>query len=153
MSDELSFSFRCKIDADVGDVFNAITDPAKISRYFTDGASEPMAAGKTVMWRFGDFELDVQVEELVENERLVCNWPASNSVGYRTQFTFEFEAVGGSATAIAVSERGWKNDQAGIDSAMGQCSGWTHFFASLKSYLEHGTPMKAFYLEHAAEAA
>ena len=38
-------------------------------------------------------------------------------------------------------------DKAAI-STFEQCSGWTHFFASLKARLEHGVDLKDFYCAH-----
>ena len=140
----LSFSLRCIIDRPLDVVFEAITDRSAISTYFTDDASAGLEVGRTVFWRFGDVEVDVVVEEVIRNRRIVCNWPASNDVGYRTRFVFDFETLNG-GTRILVSESGWRPDQAGIDSAFDQCSGWTHFFASLKARLEHDVNLKRFY--------
>ncbi len=141
---ELSFSFHCIIDRPVDEVFTAITKRETISTFFTDDASAGLEAGKTVFWRFGDVEVDVCVEEVIPNRRIVCNWPASGDVGYRTRFVFDFEALNG-GTRISVNESGWRRDQAGIDSAFDQCSGWTHFFASLKARLEYDVDLKRFY--------
>ena len=99
------------------------------------------------MWRFGDLEIDVHVEEIVPGERIGCNWPACNDVGYRTRFVFAFEPRG-EGTKVLVSESGWRSDGEGIASAFEQCSGWTHFFASLKARLEHGFDLKDFYCAH-----
>ncbi len=144
---ELGFEFCCVIDAAVDEVFAAITDRAAISTFFTNASSASLEAGKTVLWRFGDLEIDIHVEEVVPDERIVCSWPASNDVGYRTRFVFAFEAQD-EGTKILVSESGWRPDGEGIASAFEQCSGWTHFFASLKARLEHHVDLKGFYCAH-----
>ena len=144
---ELSWEFCCVIDAPVDKVFTAITDKAAISTFFTDASSASLEAGRTVLWRFGDLEIDVHVEEVVRDERIVCNWPACNDVGYRTRFAFAFEPHG-EGTKVVVSESGWRSDAEGTASAFEQCSGWTHFFASLKARLEHGVDLKDFYCAH-----
>ena len=118
----LGFTFTCLINASVDRVFNTIVDQAAISTFFTDASSGPLATDTTVLWRFGDLEIDVQVEEVVPNQRIVANWPASNDVGYRTKFSFTFEPHGDSTT-VHVSESGWRADSAGIASAFDQCSG------------------------------
>ena len=142
--EELSFSFRCVIDRPVAEVFDAVTGRTAISTYFTDDASAGLEAGRTVIWRFGDVEVDVAVEDVIRYRRIVCTWPACNDVGYRTRFVFDFEALNG-GTRISVSESGWRPDRDGIDSAFDQCSGWTHFFASLKARLEYDVDLKRFY--------
>lgn len=141
---DLSFSFRCIIIRPVDEVFSAVTERAAISTFFTDDASAGLEPGKTVFWRFGDVEVDVCVEEVIPDRKIVCNWPASGGVGYRTRFVFDFEAQT-DGTRILVSESGWRRDRAGIDSALDQCSGWTHFFASLKARLEYDADLKRFY--------
>ena len=75
---------------------------------------------------------------------------ASNEVGYRTRFSFTFESHG-DGTTVLDSESGWRADSAGIASALDQCSGWTHFFASLKARLEHNVDLKHFYLDEETE--
>ncbi len=143
---DLGFTFTCIIDAPVERVFTAITDQHAISTYFTDASSGPLAQGTTVIWRFGDLEIDVQVEEVIPNQRIVCNWPAARGVGHRTQFSFTFQAQGDS-TVVQVTETGWRRDDPGLASAFDQCSGWTHFFASLKARLEHNVNLKHFYFD------
>ena len=140
----LGFTFTCLINASVDRVFNTIADQAAISTFFTDASSGPLTTGSTVIWSFGDLEIDVHVEEAVPNQRIVANWPASQDVGYRTRFSFTFESHGESTT-VHVSESGWRNDGPGIVSAFDQCSGWTHFFASLKARLEHNVNLKHFF--------
>ena len=140
----LGFTFACVIQAPVDTVFNTIADQAAISTFLTDVSSGPLVAGSTVIWTFGDVEIDVHVEEAVPNQRIVANWPASQDVGYRTRFSFTFESHGESTT-VHVSESGWRDDGPGIISAFDQCSGWTHFFASLKARLEHNLDLKHFF--------
>ncbi|MDE2767838.1 MAG: SRPBCC domain-containing protein [Chloroflexota bacterium] len=143
--EDLAFTFTCHINAPVHQVFTAITDQHAISTFFTDASSGPLTTGATVLWRFGDLEIDVQVEEVVLNRRIVCNWPAAGKVDYRTTFTFTFDSHG-DTTVIHVSETGWSPDAPGLASVFDQCSGWTHFFASLKARLEHNVDLKHFYV-------
>ena len=142
----LGFTFACVIQAPVDTVFTTIADQAAISTFFTDASSGPLVMGSTVIWTFGDLQIDVHVEEVVPNQRIVANWPASQDVGYRTRFSFTFESHGESTT-VHVSESGWRDDGPGIVSAFDQCSGWTHFFASLKARLEHNVDLKHFYAD------
>ncbi len=141
---DLAFTFTCIIEAPVDTVFTAITGQHAISTYFTDASSGPLAEGTTVIWRFGNLEIDVHVEEVLPNHRIVCNWPAAGNVDYRTTFTFTFDSRG-DTTLIHVSETGWRADAPGLASAFDQCSGWTHFFASLKARLEHNVHLKHFF--------
>ena len=142
----LGFTFTCVINAPVERVFTTITDQQAISTFFTDASSGPLPTGATVHWRFDelDIDVDVHVEQVIPNQRIVCNWPAAGDVDYRTTFTFTFESHGDSTT-VHVHETGWRRDDPGFASAFDQCSGWTHFFASLKARLEHNVNLKHFY--------
>jgi len=52
---ELKFKVAARIARPVGEVFEAITDPAKLSRYFTTGgAQRRLETGATVTWSFHD---------------------------------------------------------------------------------------------------
>ena len=142
----LGFTFACVIHAPVDRVFNTIADQAAISTFFTDASSGSLVTGTTVLWTFGDLRIDVDVEEVIPNQRIVANWPACQDVGYRTRFSFTFESHG-DTTTVHVSETGWRRDGAGLVSAFDQCSGWTHFFASLKARLEHNVNLKHFFVD------
>ena len=148
---DLGFTFTCIIDATVERVFHTITDQHAISTFFTDHSSGPLTTGATVHWHFDelDIDVDVQVEEVIPNQRIVCNWPAARGVGHRTQFSFTFQP-NGNGTAIHVTESAWRRDDAGLASAFDQCSGWTHFFASLKARLEHNVNLKHFFADEDA---
>ena len=143
---DLGFTFTCVINAPVDKVFTTITNQAAISTFFTDASSGPLTTGATVMWTFGNLRIDVQIEQVIPNRRIVCNWPAAGDVDYRTTFTFTFQSHGQSTT-VHVSESGWRRDAPGLASAFDQCSGWTHFFASLKARLEHNVNLKHFYAD------
>ena len=143
----LGFTFTCRINAPVHRVYTAIADQHAISTYFTDASSGPLATGRTVDWHFGELTIDVNVQvQAIPNRRIVGNWPAAGNVGYRTTFTFTFQP-NGDATIVHVAETGWRRDTPGIDSAFDQCSGWTHFFASLKARLEHNVDLKNFHID------
>jgi len=68
-----TFQVQLKIRKPVGEVFDAVADPKKLSGYFVQAASGPLEAGKTVMWRFAEVpgEHDVIVREVVKNEHIV----------------------------------------------------------------------------------
>ena len=143
----LGFTFTCLINASVDRVFNTITDRAAISTFFTDASSGALNPGSTVLWRFGDLEIDLDVEEAVPNQRIVANWPASQDVGFTAPDSALRSNHTAKSTTVLVSESGWRDDGPGLVSAFDQCSGWTHFFASLKARLEHNVDLKHFYAD------
>ena len=93
----MAFKFQVfgKIARPVATVFNAVTDPAELSSYFTTGgASAPLREGTTVYWDFADFpgKFPVNVTRVVPNERIELSWE-SGERGYDTQVVMTFEAI------------------------------------------------------------
>jgi uncharacterized protein YndB with AHSA1/START domain len=78
---ELKFSEYAKIRKPVAEVFAAVVDPAKLSKYFTTGgASAPLVEGATVTWDFADFPgaFPVRVRQVVPNRSIVLEWQAAD---------------------------------------------------------------------------
>ncbi|WP_263118614.1 SRPBCC domain-containing protein [Cellulomonas sp. RIT-PI-Y] len=145
---ELSFAVSGRIGRPVQQVYEAVADPAQLSRYFTTGGARGrLVAGETVTWAFHDFPGDVPVHvvEADAPHRIVVRWgseEAADGSGY-TVTTFEFEPVdGGTRTLLTISESSWRATPSGATSAFGNCEGWTSMLNALKAWLEHGVVLR-----------
>ena len=138
------FQVQLKIQKPVAEVFDAVVDPKKISGYFVQNASAPLVAGTTVKWRFAEVpgEHDVVVREVVQNERLVLEWGASEG-GYNTRIEMAFKPLDAGNTMVQVSEAGWRDDAKSIANSYGNAGGWMHMMLCLKGYLEYGINLRA----------
>jgi uncharacterized protein YndB with AHSA1/START domain len=126
-----------------GEVFAAITDPSKMSTYFTSAASGPMRSGATVAWEFADVgaKLSVDVVDVDEGSGLIVfDWSAA---GPKARVTIRVTADDATTTTVAIKEAAFAPDDEGVKQAMGQTAGWTHFLCSLKAYLHHGVSLRA----------
>lgn len=123
------------------DVFDAIVDPARMSRYFISRGSGPMRAGTTVEWEFADVGAKVLVDviEIEENRRIVYEFAAT---GPKTRVTIELKPDDPGATLVAINEAGWSMGPEGVSRAMGQTAGWTYFLCCLKAYLQYGINLR-----------
>jgi uncharacterized protein YndB with AHSA1/START domain len=124
----------------VSEVFAAIVDPAKMSKYFISGASGPMKAGTTVTWDFADvgvMGIPVEVIEVEEGRTIV--YEAGNP---RTRTTIRVTSDDPDATVVTVNEAKFPLDEEGVNRALGQTGGWTFFLACLKAYVEHGINLR-----------
>ncbi|MBL4858588.1 MAG: SRPBCC domain-containing protein, partial [Erythrobacter sp.] len=77
---QVNFRVSGRIAKPVAEVFEAVADPEKLSRYFTTGGAEGrIEPGATVTWDFHDFPgaFPVEVIEVVPNEKIVLEWDAS----------------------------------------------------------------------------
>lgn len=137
----LRFTIRQRINRPVEQVFDAVADHEKMSRYFITDSSGPMRAGETVKWRWGDISSDTTVEQIVPNTLIVLRWEAYK-VDYQTTCRFEFTQSSDGSTTVTVTEEGWNNDRRGLESAFEHAGGWQHMLLCLKAWLEHGTDLR-----------
>ena len=126
-----------RIGRPVADVFEAWVDPGKMAGYFISKGSARMEPGKTVRWSWddhGDAQLDIDVQSVEPDRKLVFRWSAS---GVPTKVSVEFRQESEGATHVTVCDDGWEADAEGIARYGEQMQGWVHMLVSLKAYLEY----------------
>lgn len=140
----LTFNVQLKIRKPVAEVFDAVVNPAKLSRYFVSEASGPLVAGQTVGWSFTESPgpHPVTVEEVVANERIVLHWGAADG-DYLTRVEMSFLPLEGDETMVQLSESGWNETEAGQSASYDNCGGWMHMACCMKAYLEYGINLRA----------
>ena len=142
-----------RIARPVHEVFEAVVDPGKLSRYFTTGAGTRgrLEAGATVTWDFHDFpgSFPVKVLEVVPDKKIVLMWPSNDDAAEGQAFaphdnrvTFEFEGLEDGRTLVTITEDGWSETPKGTKQAMGTTEGWTGMLAALKVWIEHGINLR-----------
>lgn len=152
---ELKFHVAARIAKPVSEVFEAVVDPAKLTCYFTTGgAVGRLETGATVTWDFHDYPgaFPVEVVEVVRNRKIILLWEANEGVpagddpvvnaGYKTEVTMEFEALDDGRTLVSISERGWRETEAGLNASYGNCQGWMQMLCALKAWLEYGINLR-----------
>lgn len=154
---ELKFQVQMKTQRPIEEVFDAIYNPEKLSKYFTTGgAIGSLDSGKTVKWGFGDFKdgekFNVKVEAMEKNKLIVLSWPAhetkkayehdSDQSTYNTHTEFHFEKLGENETLVKISEGGWKPTQEALNGSYMNCQGWMNFVCCLKAWLEYGINLR-----------
>ncbi|WP_353114901.1 SRPBCC domain-containing protein [Microbacterium sp.] len=144
----LSFSVSGRVGRPRAEVYEAVADPAQLSRYFTTGGARGrLEAGADVSWDFADFpgRFPVTVVEAVPHESIVIEWdaaPGSNESG-RTRTTFAFSSIDDDTrTLVTITEESWNATGAGAKSAFGNCEGWTGMLAAMKVWVEHGINLR-----------
>lgn len=136
---------QLKIQKPVAEVFDAVVKPEKLSSYFVQAASGPLAEGKTVKWRFAEVpgEHDVMVRKVVANERIELEFPAALGSASSTAVEMVFKPIDKSNTMVQINESGWPSDAAGLEAAMGNAGGWMHMMCCLKARLEYDINLRA----------
>jgi len=151
---ELKFRVAGRIAKPVSEVFEAVIDPAQLSRYFTTGGAKGrIETGATVTWDFHDFPgaFPVKVVDVVKDKKIVLQWAANEAnrmeadtagAGYDTTVTMTFEPVDGNRTLVTISEEGWRETEGALKASYGNCEGWTGALCAMKVWLEHGINLR-----------
>jgi len=125
----------------VAEVFQAIVNPDKLSKYFVSNASAPLAAGQQVTWTFADVdvELSPEVEVVERNSRIVFTWEAS---GQKARVEIELSRYDERSTKIHIVESAFPMSEEGVQRALQQAKGWTDFIDCMRAYLEFGVRLR-----------
>ncbi len=155
---DLKFRVAARIAKPVEEVFEAVADPAKLSEYFTTGGAQGrLETDTTVTWDFHDYPgaFPVEVVEVVENEKIVLKWEASEgephnvegsdskAADYMTTVTMTFTGLDDGRTLVEIKEEGWRENQGALDASYGNCQGWAQMLCALKIWIEHGINLRA----------
>ena len=156
----MRFTVQTRIQKPVNEVFDAVYNPNKLTKYFTTGEADgPLDEGKTVMWSFTDNGVKippfpVKVKKVVRNKLIQFSWDASEGVydsktgqmpagaGYDTVVEMSFEPLNANATLVKIVEGKWRPTEAGLQGSYGNCQGWTCMSTCLKAYLEYGINLR-----------
>jgi len=125
----------------VKEVFEAIVDPAKMSNYFISKGSGRMEEGKTIIWRFPEFEEEfpVRISKIEKDNYISYYWDID---GKELLVEMTLTPKGSNATLVTITEKSMENNEAGIKWLKGNTEGWANFLACLKAYLEYGINLR-----------
>lgn len=146
----MAYEFRvnARMGKPVAEVFDAVVNPKKLSGYFVTtggGAGAPLVEGTTVLW-WGDIQ--VQVETVEKDSRIVFRWdaqPAKGEAAYKTKVEMRFEALDDGGTMVTISEGVWHANENGLKMSYLNCEGWTQMLCCMKAFLEYGINLREGY--------
>lgn len=124
------------------EVFPAIVDPAKMSNYFISWGSDKMEEGRSLTWKFPEFDdtVPVNVDKVIQNDLISYYWNGPD--GKKLLVEIKLEHRDGNDTLVKITEKSMPNNEAGIKWLMGNTEGWANFLACLKAYLEYGINLR-----------
>jgi len=145
--DMLEVKAELQILKPASDVFEAIVDPAWMTNYFISESSGRLEPGKTVTWKFPEFEarFPVRTGNMEKDKYISFYWDADN-----VELFVEMILSPGKdgATIVTITEKSMKNDEAGIKWLLGNTAGWANFLACLKAWLEYGINLRKGAFDH-----
>ncbi len=140
--EQLEVKAALQIGRPENEVFEAIVNPEKMKNYFIAQSSGTMEEGKTVYWRFPEFEMEapVRVGKIVAGQYVSFSWDGANGESLLVEITLTPQT--GSSTLVRISEKGMGNNEAGIAWLRSNTEGWANFLACMKAYLEYGINLR-----------
>jgi len=141
MNERLEITTKLQIGKPAHEVYEAIVDPEKMSNYFISSGSGRMEKGKTLQWRFPEFDMafPIRVDKLRMDEYISYYWTVD---GEELLVEITLLPADGGATIITVTEKSRTNDAAGLKWLMQNTEGWANFLACLKAWLEYGINLR-----------
>ena len=129
------------IQKPVQDVFEAITDPAKMTNYFMSKSTGPMEVDKTIQWSFPEMEMSfpIRIGKIIPPEYISYYWNDLDGSETLVEMNLLPKATG---TFVSISEKSRINDEAGIAWLRRNTEGWANFLACLKAWLEYGINLR-----------
>ena len=124
------------------EVFQAIVDPAKMANYFISEGSGPMEEGKTVTWKFPEFDetFQVRVGKVEQDKYISYYWDGTD--GTELLVEISLAPKGENATVVTITEKEMDKNEVGLTWLKGNTAGWANFLACLKAYLEYGINLR-----------
>lgn len=140
--EKLQAKASIQISKPIEEVFEAIVDPKKMTNYFISESSGRMEEGKTLTWKFPEFEerFEVEVAEVQSPKFVSFLW--EGATGKKLQVAVNLQEMKQNSTLVKITEGKMENDPAGITWFGSNTEGWANFLACLKAYLEYGINLR-----------
>ena len=139
---DAKYQVQLKVRRPAAEVFDAVVNPEKLSRYFVQSASAALAEGATVHWRFAEIpgEHPVRVSRVVKDQTVALEYdrPDGGKIGVEMVFL----PLDTNATTVQIIETGWRGTPEDISESYGNAGGWMHMMCCLKAYLEYGINLR-----------
>lgn len=137
----LEIKVAIQIQKSPNEVFEAIVDPAKMSKYFISKGSGRIEEGKVIVWKFPEFEMEFPVRggRIEKNSYVSFFWDVD---GRELLVEITLAAMPDNSTVVTITEKGMPPDEKGIKWLQGNSEGWANFLACLKAYLEYGINLR-----------
>ena len=141
MTSNITAKAAIQIQKPIEVVFHAIIDPIEISRYFLESSTGKIETNKIIQWKFPEFDdiFPVVGKKIQPHEYISFDWSSTND-NMLVEIFLEQKSL--TSTIVRIKQNTFKNDEQGINQAIGQTEGWANFLASLKAYLEYGINLR-----------
>ncbi len=140
-SAQLTVKAAIQIQKPAHEIFEAVVNPEKMTKYFISYGSGRMEEGKHLIWRFPEFDGDapIRVGEIITDSAVSFCWDAE---GRETKVDIRLEPRADGSTVVRITESGMESDEAAIRWLVANTEGWANFLACMKAWLEYGVQLR-----------
>lgn len=134
----LTVKASIQIQKPIKEVFEAVTDPIHLTKYFISESSGKIESGKELIWQFSDFpgEIPVKVTEVILHKNISFVWDKGTTVNIL------FESQPDESTLVKITEGEKELNEKNLKWFSENTFGWTNFLDCLKAYLEYGINLR-----------
>lgn len=127
-----------QIQKPLGDVYEGIVNPEKMSKYFISESSAKLEPGQEPVWKFPEFpdEFTVRDVKTEANRWVSFVWDPETVV------SIVLEAQADNSTLVRVTEDGKEYTDDNLKWVVENTEGWANFLACMKAFLEYGIQLR-----------
>lgn len=118
-----------EVDAPPDRVWQLLTDPAELPRWWPDAAELEPGVGGRVVLNFGPGDVSGEITKWEPPSALGFTWEASNMPGVRLHVSFSVDDLGDGRSRVEVVHSGFEGAPAEAREAV--AGGWAHFLPRL----------------------
>jgi len=136
---KLNIETKIQIQRPIGEVFEAIVNPDKMSRYFIAEGSGRLEEGMEVIWCFPEFpeeRFPVRDIKIIPNRSVSFVWDPDTVV------RINLEEQSDKSVLVQVSEGEKDLNDDNLKWFAGNTGGWANFLACLKAFVEYGINLR-----------
>jgi len=135
---KLTAKATLQIQKPIQEVFEAIVNPDKMTKYFISESTGRMETGKKLTWEFGDFpgKFPVSVTETQPDRFIAFVWDEETVV----RITLEEQPD--KSTVVKVTEGEKELNEKNLTWLTDNTFGWGNFLDCMKAYLEYGIQLR-----------
>ena len=135
---KLTAKATLQIQKSIAEVFEAIVNPEKMTKYFISESSGRMETGKELTWEFGDFpgKFPVKIIEVQPDKSVSFIWDEETVVN------ITLEEQPDKSTVVKVTEGEKELNEKNLKWLTDNTFGWANFLDCMKAYLEYGINLR-----------
>ena len=135
---KLTSEARLQIMKPISEVFDAIVNAQKLTKYFISESNGDLKNGLNNLWKFPEFDERFPITSVtIKKDKLISFvWDPETVVQIDL---IEYQQ---NSTVVTIQEVGKEMNEENLKWLISNVGGWANFLASMKAYLEYGIELR-----------